>query len=538
MENSTPPAIPSFHSTILSLPSSLHDNYSHRLTYLTPLLRPYIYIPLLLTTYILYHRYLTGLSHIPGPFSGTFSNFWKINAAWHEEMPQRNIAAHRKYGPLVRVGANMISVDDPASLSTIYGFKPIYLKTAFYPIVEALYNGKLLANLFTTRSEQYHARLKRASVTAYSMTALADLEPHVQPVIDLFLQRIDEVGAGGTKAFDIGSWLQFFTFDALGEINFSEQLGFLETGSDVGKSIGTIDGLLAYLSVIGQAPWLHRFLLGNPILPHVLPIESSNEVQNFAIKMINKRKSPSSTKEPHRDILARLLEVSEKDPSKLTFEEIIALTTTNLIAGSDSTAIGLRAILYFLCRTPKSYKRLQAEVDGAFDTGALTTPVKYADGSKLPYLNAVVTEALRAHAATGFVLEREVPEGGVTIAGEYIPAGTIVGINSWVMHANKSVYGEDAESFRPERWLDEENEGEAFEERLREMKRCNMAFGAGPRVCIGRNISMMEIIKFIPALVRMYDFRLAEPEKEWKVLGHWFTKQTGMDMIFVKRVHA
>jgi len=35
--------------------------------------------------------------------------------------------------------------------------------------------------------------------------------------------------------------------------------------------------------------------------------------------------------------------------------------------------------------------------------------------------------------------------------------------------------------------------------------------------------------------MRMYDFRLANPEKEWKVLGHWFTKQTGLDMVFVKR---
>ena len=153
-------------------------------------------------------------------------------------------------------------------------------QTAFYPIVEALYNGKLLANLFTTRSEQYHAHLKRASVTAYSMTSLADLEPHVQPVIDLFLARIDEVGEGGRKAVDIGTWLQYFTFDALGEINFSEQLGFLATGSDVGKSIGTIDGLLAYLSVVGQAPWLHKLLLGNPLVHRLLPLESSNEVQN------------------------------------------------------------------------------------------------------------------------------------------------------------------------------------------------------------------------------------------------------------------
>lgn len=63
----------------------------------------------------------------------------------------------------------------------------------------------------------------------------------------------------------------------------------------------------------------------------------------------------------------------------------------------------------------------------------------------------------------------------------------------------------------------------------------SLQFGAGPRVCIGRNISMMEIVKFLPELMRAYDFRLTHPEKEWEVLGHWFTKQTGLDMNFTKR---
>lgn len=185
--------------------------------------------------------------------------------------------------------------------------------------------------------------------------------------------------------------------------------------------------------------------------------------------MINKRRDAlRAGKTGKRDILARLLEVSEKDESKLSFSEIIALTTTNLIAGSDSTAIGLRAILYFLCKSPTAYTKLQNEVDHAFDTGAISAPVRYIDGAKLSYLNAVITEALRAHAATGFVLEREVPAGGTTIAGQYIPGGTIVGINSWVMHANKEVYGEDAASFNPERWF-------GPEAKVREMKRCNMA---------------------------------------------------------------
>ena len=157
------------------------------------------------------------------------------------------------------------------------------LQTAFYPIVEAVYKGKTLANLFTTRSEKYHAHLKRASVNAYSMTTLAELEPHVQNVIQLFLKRIDEVSEGGKKPFDIGAWVQYFAFDALGEVNFSEQLGFLETGTDVGNSIATIDGLLRYLSIIGQAPWLHKFLLGNPLLHRFVPFfETSNEVQNVS----------------------------------------------------------------------------------------------------------------------------------------------------------------------------------------------------------------------------------------------------------------
>ncbi len=73
------------------------------------------------------------------------------------------------------------------------------------------------------------------------------------------------------------------------------------------------------------------------------------------------------------------------------------------------------------------------------------------------------------HPATGLVLEREVPSGGVELAGKHIPAGTVVGINSWVMHANTDVYGVDAHVFKPERWLDVD------EEHLRLMKRCNMA---------------------------------------------------------------
>ncbi|KAI9667754.1 MAG: hypothetical protein M1821_000571 [Bathelium mastoideum] len=244
--------------------------------------------------------------------------------------------------------------------------------------------------------------------------------------------------------------------------------------------------------------------------------------------MIEKRETNKQT-ETRRDMLACLLEVHDKNESKLNMGEVVGITTANIIAGSDTTAIGLRSVLYYLCKNPHFYKKLQREVDEAFEIRTVRSPVNYADANKLEYLNAVVNEALRVHSPAGLPLERELPEGGVTIAGTFIPAGTFIGINPWVLHRDKSVFGEDAESFNPERWL------EGSEEKISQMKRCNMTFGAGPRVYIGRHISPMETLDLVPELMRRYDFRLVQPEKEWKVLGQWFTKQTELDMYFTKR---
>ena len=113
------------------------------------------------------------------------------------------------------------------------------------------------------------------------MTFLKELEPCIDDCIELLKRRIVEVTESQTKSLDTSLWLQFFAFDVLGELNFSRKLGFLTTGTDVGSSIGAIDGLLQYLSIIGQIPWLHKYLLGNPLMHKLIPqLESSNEIQN------------------------------------------------------------------------------------------------------------------------------------------------------------------------------------------------------------------------------------------------------------------
>jgi cytochrome P450 len=79
---------------------------------------------------------------------------------------------------------------------------------------------------------------------------------------------------------------------------------------------------------------------------------------------------------------------------------------------------------------------------------------------------ACIKEAMRLHPGVGFPLERIVPQEGLTVGDVCIPAGTVVGMNAWVIHHNKTIYGHDADDFRPERWI------EAEPEQLRMMDKC------------------------------------------------------------------
>lgn len=198
------------------------------------------------------------------------------------------------------------------------------------------------------------------------------------------------------------------------------------------------------------------------------------------------------------DFLSKFTQAQYEHPDFMTDDLVLTSCLSMVLAGSETTAISLSSIFYHLLRNPNVYKKLMVELDGAISE---TTDeiVTWKTSQTLPYLDAIVQESFRLHPAAGLMLERIVPAPGLNILGHYIPNGTIVGCNAWVLHRRPEVFGQDVSVFRPERWI------EAGKEELKEMKSAMFQFGAGARTCIGKNISLLEIYKLVPSLLTRFE---------------------------------
>jgi cytochrome P450 len=135
-------------------------------------------------------------------------------------------------------------------------------------------------------------------------------------------------------------------------------------------------------------------------------------------------------------------------------------------------------------RNPQTLAKAHAEIDAAIAAGSLSSPIKYSETTtKLPYVCAAIKEAMRMHPSVGLSMQRHAPAEGIELAGKFIPSGYRIGINPAVVHYDKIVFGDDADVFRPERWL-------VAEEQWKAMDRSLLIFGAGTRTCIGKNVGL------------------------------------------------
>lgn len=176
-------------------------------------------------------------------------------------------------------------------------------------------------------------------------------------------------------------------------------------------------------------------------------------------------------------------------------------------AGFDSMGSTITATINLVARDRNCQERLHRELDDAKRTGRLTQPIPTLDEClAMPYLQATANEAMRLHTSVGTVLERVVPSGGATFEGFFLPAGSKVGCNPWVLHRNEDVYGTDAHLFNPDRFL------LASPEDKRRMDSTSLRWGGGMRRCPGEKMAWVAISKYLATLFAEFDVELLDAE--------------------------
>lgn len=216
----------------------------------------------------------------------------------------------------------------------------------------------------------------------------------------------------------------------------------------------------------------------------------SNSSRQFRDALLNERLT--DPKAHHKgDFLDNILAAKNEDGTPITIEEVKTECFVLMVAASDTTAAFFCGFVRYVMKTPGVYDKLMAEIDDFERRRLLMSPVPtFAEIKNMPYFEACHRETQRYQPSTPMIIPRYVSDGGMELYGRHVPAGTEIGANPYVIHRDKDMFGEDADEFRPERWLESP-------ERALEMDKHLLTWGYGPRICLGKGIALLETHKLL-----------------------------------------
>ena len=310
-----------------------------------------------------------------------------------------------------------------------------------------------------------------------------------------------------SKPFDFAPKIQFFTLDVISSVGSGEPFGNLRTDLDVNDyaKAGEI-GLI--VTTVGLALGLTWFLQ-LPLVARILG-PSETDVVGFGRMIANAR--ATIEKRLQRETADKSDMLASFVRHGLAPDELLSETVLQIIAGSDTTASALRGIMLYLLLHPRVYKKLQSEI-GTYEKsysgdGDRTRIIPDVEARRLPYLQAVIKEGMRVHPPITDSVPKRVPDGGDTVVVDgkpvFLPGGTNISYAAWPLHLSRVIFGEDAEEFRPERWLHVVRDGDGDDDnnnnktRLAEMNWTHeLIFGYGKYQCLGKPVALMEIDKVV-----------------------------------------
>ncbi|KAL4604317.1 hypothetical protein ACB092_10G185200 [Castanea dentata] len=403
----------------------------------------------------------------------------------------------------------LVYTADPANVEHL-------LKTNFENYGKGWFHYNILTDLlgdgiFTVDGEKWRHQRKESSYE-FSTNILKNFSSVVFITNAVKLSRILSEAVSSNKTIEIQDLFMKSTLDSVFKIVLGVELdsmcGTYEEGIRFSNAFDEASAITSYRYV--DIVWkIKRFLnIGSEaVLRNNMKVidEFVYKVITSKIEQVNNPLVDLPMKKG--DILSRFLELRKTDPKYL--KDIIL---SFMIAGKDTTASTLSWFIYLLCKHPHIQEKIALEVRESTNLKDNSSIDELANSIteealvRMQYLHAALTETLRLYPAVPV-------DGKICFSDDTWPdgysvrKGDAVAYYPYAMGRMKFLWGDDAEEFRPERWLDENC---LFQQ---ESPFKFTAFQAGPRICLGKEFAYRQMKILSAVLLGSYIFKLSDEKK-------------------------
>ncbi|KAM3436334.1 hypothetical protein NHJ13734_005104 [Beauveria thailandica] len=451
-----------------------------------------------------YRLWYSPIAHLPGPKLAALTQYYEFfyDIVLGGQYTFRIVEMHEEYGPVVRISPWEVHVSDHDFHAELYtGPHRRRHKWHFW----AKQFGAPHSGLATLDHD--HHRIRRAPLNQFfSYKSVRDLQPIIEERVDQLLGRLrDEGQTRPTEPIDVMYPFSAYTNDVINEYAFARSDHLIERpdfgayttdsllkGTHMGPIIKHMNWALTLVNslpesvsgrwVPGWGGWLK---LKNDVLNQIDEIKATQGTKNWEIDVSH----PTIF---HELLSSEELPDIEKETARLAQDGQILVQ-----GGTLTTSWTLSLAVFHLCNRPSTLKKLRDELFAAIPNPNEVVPLARLES--LPYLRAVVKEALRHGVGTSSRLSRIAPDESFDVAdpatgrSHHIPAGTVVSMSPYRTIMNTDIFP-DPLGFHPERWLDADERLDGY----------LVIFGGGTRVCLGQALAQAELHLMLAKLFRRW----------------------------------
>ncbi|XP_057752444.1 cytochrome P450 94C1-like [Arachis stenosperma] len=365
--------------------------------------------------------------------------------------------------------------------------------------------GDLLGNgIFNSDGHSWQFQRKMASLELGSVAirsyALQIVNQEIQTRLIPLLQSVSDQE---DKLLDIQDIFRRFSFDIICKFSFEMDPECLISSLPESKLADSFD-LASKLSAeraMSPSPLIWKMKRLFNIGSEKKLKEAIGIVDNVAMDIIRQRRREMLTMASSNksDLLSRFMETIEDD--KYLRDIVISF----LLAGRDTIAAALTGFFILLSKNPHVGSTIRQELERVMEADQELPTFEQMRG--MHYLNGALHESMRLFPPVQFD-SKYAQEDDVLPDGTFVRRGSRVTYHPYAMGRMDTIWGPDSDQFRPERWL---NTDGVF------VQQCPFkypVFQAGVRVCLGKDLALMEIKSIAAAMLRRFDVRVVGPNTE------------------------